>query len=99
MRRERVMGQSRPPCRLSSWPQLFVTFRAKFCGVGVEALLDRAAQLLLGGVAARGDLVAFDLLEHRLNLLELGAVRRQVVQVDPLPRQRPPLALEGLADV
>jgi hypothetical protein len=50
-------------------------------------------------VAPTGDLVVLDLLEHRLDPIQLRAVGRQEVQEGPLPGQLLPLRLDHLADV
>src|SRR5205823_2167018 len=83
---------------LSSRTELLITFSAELVGIGVEALLDRIAQLWSGGMAPLGDLVVLNLLEDRLDLVEFRAVGWQVVQVNPLTRQFLALRLERLAD-
>ena len=76
----------------SSRPRFFFTFRVELPAVGLEAALDRNSQFGLRLVAPTGDLVVLDLLEHRLDPVQLRAVRRQEVQVDPRAAPAPAAA-------
>src|SRR5262245_45180883 len=84
---------------LSSRTKLVATSGLKRMQVAAESLCDRLAQLRSGGEAADRHLVVLDLLEDRLDLVQFGAVGRQVVQVDAELRQAGPRRLDQLADV
>src|SRR5438094_381730 len=68
---------------LSSWTQSFCRFRLQLPAVASEAVFDRRAEARSRGVAPHRDLLVLDLPEHRLDLVQLGTVGRQEVQVDP----------------
>lgn len=68
-------------------------------GEGGEAIFHSATQYRHARLATDGDVVMFDLLEDRFDRVQLQAVRRQKVQVNPFPVQHLPYDLDLLAGV